>query len=146
MQPQTRAFVISKEPESLDRALHYARLAEVVCEPPSTPKVHTTFEQQLSHSDKNDFSVHAIQQLTQEVAQIRSKVDELANQRLNSTQREQFTNRSHVPIYSRNKAGNSMFNPSQRQSRTIICHRCGKPGHIQNNCFSKFHAQGYSLN
>ncbi|XP_072037014.1 uncharacterized protein [Amphiura filiformis] len=40
LKPNLRAFVISKEPESIDKAVHFARLAQTVTNLPSTPSVN----------------------------------------------------------------------------------------------------------
>ena len=70
-----------------------------MAESPTTPTVHTAQvveHDQPSVPHKDDLSVNAIQLLAQEVAQIKTKVDEIANHRSNSRQnrRANLTNKS----------------------------------------------------
>ena len=143
LQPPLKAFVISKEPDSLSRALHYARLAQIVAEPSVARSAHST-QVASPHPNPNHSSMDnatAIQQLHCEIAQLKTVVNDLANpppfthcqQNWQGPQNAQQNERgSHSGSYS-------------KQNR-IICFRCGKPGHMQFACHSKFHIQGYPLN
>ncbi|XP_072023286.1 uncharacterized protein [Amphiura filiformis] len=57
LKPNLRAFVISKEPESIDKAVHFARLAQTVTNLPSTPSVN------LQEQRKDSFAAKMIRYL-----------------------------------------------------------------------------------
>lgn len=150
LRPQLRAFVISKEPESLERALHFARLAQTVTELPSPSANQVSTLPNCNSPEVEQMpSVAAVDKLSEQIAQISTKVDKIATR--SKTRPQQTTNRpfqqrqfgqNRYPSFQRSYRANGLpFNPNRP-----TCFRCGKPGHKKFDCYSKFHIEGYPLN
>ena len=130
--PCTRAFVMSKQPDSFRAALEAARLGitvqSVTEEQSSSPSVISQSNQAAKSQISNVCSNSSIENLVSSVQNLSTRLKTVES-------RPTYVSRSNRQDFRQS-----------RPNRSVVCHRCGYTGHKWRNCFAKKSIDGVHLN
>lgn len=134
--PTIRAFVFSKQPETFQAALNAARLGISVqrtSEESSSSIPHENCAQPLVTHVATTSPTSSVENLTGLVRNISTRLESVEKSLSRPMPRPECTE---------GQRNYQAFKPR----RTVVCHRCGYPGHKWRNCFARKSIDGNLLN